>query len=158
MKSKFLILTFTLALAGLISAGERRSVQASEVGTKIEIIGDLGIPVGKIATITGRKENNGPGVNTFLVATVNGQKKNTSIQVIGIDDWPEGTRAELTGMEVGTILYLTEAYANYARNDPRWKGPRQVFSLEFKVKSIIAPSNLRLKNEEAQQAVPPNWP
>ena len=86
MKSKFLILTFVLASAGLISAEESRSVQASEVGTKIEIIGDLGIPVGKTATITGRKENNGPGVNTFLVTTVNGQKKNTSIQVIGIDD------------------------------------------------------------------------
>jgi len=158
MKSRFIILAFALVTAGFGSARELRTVSASDVGTKFEIIGHLGIPVGKTVTITGRKQRNGPGTNTFRVTSVNGEKKEISIEVIGIENWPEGTEAKLIGFEVGSLQYFTEPYANYGSNDTRWKGPQQVFSLEFKVKSVLSPANLKLKNEEAQQVVAPNGP
>lgn len=146
MKLRILILAFILGSTGFLSARELRSVAASDVGNKIEIIGDLGIPIGKTVTIKGRKKRNGPGDNTFWVTSINGEKKETYITIIGIDNWPEGTEAELIGAEVGTLLYLTEPYGNMANEDPRWKGPRQVFSLDFKVARIVTPENLKLKN------------
>jgi hypothetical protein len=151
MKSKFLILVFVLVSTGFISARELRSVPASDVGSKFEITGDLGIPVGKTVTISGRKQRNGPGDNTFRVTSVNGDKKDLFISVIGIENWPEGTEATLSGTEFATLQYFTEPYGNLANNDSRWKGPKQLLSLEFKVDRIVSPANLHLKNQ-AQQA------
>ena len=145
MKYQFLIMAFVLGAAQFIAAKELRAVPESDVGTKIEIIGHLGIPVGKSVTITGRKQRNGPGDNTFRVTSIDGIKKEASIDVIGIEDWADGTEAKLIGAEVGNILYVTGPYANYGPDDPRCKVPRQLISLRFKVESVVSPPNLSLK-------------
>lgn len=137
-----------IALATFHSIGfaeEKEAVEASDIGDRLEIIGDLGVPVGTTVTITGRKQRNGPLANLFWVETIDGKKTKIGIQIDGISHWPDGTKATLSGAEVGTLKFLTLEMTNFRPNDPRWKGPHQQLFLGFEVNEIVSPANLTLK-------------
>ena len=145
MKPFLFTIAASILFHPIVSADDTRAMAAGDVGKKVEIIGDLGVPVGKKVTITGRKERNGPLANWFWVATVDGKKKEIGIQIDGISHWPDGTEATLSGAEVGTLKFLTLKMTNYGPNDSRWKGPHQKLFLRFQVNKIVAPANLVLK-------------
>lgn len=136
-----------LLLLGVSWAEEKQEILANAVGTKVVIIGNLGVPVGKVVTIAGSKVREGPGDRQFRVTSVDGQKINMRIEVEGIKNWPDGTEATLKGAEVGTLKMLTLEMTNYGPNDPRWKGAQQHLFLEFKVEKIVTPIHLRLDKD-----------
>ena len=131
-------------MLGVTSAVEKQEVSANAIGSTIIVIGDLGLPVGKVVTIIGRKVHEGPGGNQFRVTSVDGRTINMGINVRGIEEWPDGTEATLKGAEVGTLKFLTKEMTNYGKDDPRWKAPHQQLFLEFVVDNIVSPANLRL--------------
>ena len=144
---KPIILTFSL-LALLVrpaGAAEKQTLPAASVGKDIEIVGTLGVPVGKVVTIKGHKTSGVTVGNLFEVTSLDGKAAKLVVTVEGIDDWPDGTEAQLVGSEEGTLKFLTLEMTNYGPNDPRWKGPYQKLFLSFKVKKIVSPANLALK-------------
>jgi hypothetical protein len=121
-------------------------VPVAEIGSKVLILGQLGVPIGETVTVSGVKKANGPLADYFWVDTVNGKKLSgvRGIQVEGIANWPDGTRATLRGHEVGTIRFLSLRDGNTDPRNKRFK-PHQTIFLSFRVKTIVNPKNLKLK-------------
>lgn len=130
------------SLLGLIilpaGAAEKQTLPADSVGKDIEIVGALGVPVGKVVKVKGRKASSVTVGNLFEVTSVDGKAAKVVVTVEGIEDWPDGTEAELVGSEEGTLKFLTLEMTNYGPNDPRWKGPHQQIFLTFKIGKIVS--------------------
>ena len=142
-KMKPVLLAFSL-LGLLVSPGgaaEKQTLPADSVGKDVEIVGTLGVPVGKVVTIKGRKTSSITVRNLFEVTSVDGKAAKLVVTVEGIEEWPDGTEAELVGSEEGTLKFLTLKMTNYGPNDPRWKGPYQTLSLTFKIEKIVSRSD-----------------
>jgi hypothetical protein len=121
---------------------------ATTIGRDVVILGELGLPVGKETTISGRKRSIGKGEDTFDVETIDGKPATVrSIGVEGIDNWPDGTKATLRGNEVGLLRYLQLRETGFGRNDPRWKGPHQELFVSFHVSEVVAPAGLKVEQE-----------
>jgi hypothetical protein len=136
-------------LIGAGPAPRPTTVPAAEIGKRLIIFGELGLPVGKDTEITGRKRSVGPNRDMFVVETIDGKPApdGLRIQVNGIKKWPEETKATLQGCEVGTLRFVTEHEGNPARNDKRWKGPYQQLFLSFHVSVVVAPDGLKIESE-----------
>jgi hypothetical protein len=155
MKNKIaIILSTILFFASLFcltgeNSKKKKRISVSQIGSEIEIIGKLGIPIGQEVIITGKKEANGPIQNCFWVKEINGKKLNgvMGIKINGIANWQDGTTAKLQGHEIGTLAFLHLRHTNYGLNDSRWKGPHQTVFLQFSVTKIISPKNLKLERD-----------
>ena len=141
MKPILLALSFLGLLVWPAKGEEKQALPADSIGKEIEIVGALGVPVGKVVTIKGRKTSNFTVGNLFEVTSLDGKATKLVVIVDGIEDWPDGTDAELVGFEEGTLKFLTLEMTNYGPNDPRWKGPYQKLFLTFKIKKIVSRSN-----------------
>lgn len=121
-------------------------IPVAEIGSKALFLGQLGVPIGQAVTVSGEKKANGPLAGSFWVDTINGKKLSgvRGIQVEGIANWPDGTRATLRGHEIGTIRFLSLRDTNLTPGNTRFK-PHQTIFLSFRIKTILNPKNLKLK-------------
>jgi lipopolysaccharide export LptBFGC system permease protein LptF len=147
------ITTFAVALAtrphSESAAAEAKkkvvTIEASDVGEGTIIRGDLGLPIGEEVTIHGKKLANPLSAHTFLVDTVNYQKREQSrtVNVVGIQKWPAGTEATIRGYEEGMIRFLHAEDTNIAEGDATFK-PHQFLGLSFRPIEVSKPKGLEL--------------
>jgi hypothetical protein len=140
--------TALLLLLGAEPTPRPTNVASHDVGRRVVVLGELGLPVGQDATIAGVKKPVGPGLN-FIVESIEGKPspRGLRIHVDGIGTWPDGTRATLRGNEVGTLRFVHQEDLNYAPNDDRWKGPYQQLFLSFHVSEVVSPEELKITPE-----------
>ena len=137
-----------LLLLGAESTPRPTTVAGQDIGRRVVILGELGLPVGQDATIAGVKKPVAPGLN-FIVESIDGKPapKGLRIRVDGIGKWPDGTKATLRGNEIGTLRFVHLDETNYGPDDDRWKGPHQVLLLSFHVSEVVAPKDLEVTSE-----------
>jgi len=137
-----------LLLIGAEPTTRPTRVPCERIGESVIILGKLGLPVGEVSTIAGVKKAGGPGADImFTVETIDGKAapQGLRIQVDGVANWPFGTKATLRGYEVGTLRLQGLDGTNYTgADDPRYKGPRQMLRLDFKVNEVVEPRGLKL--------------
>jgi hypothetical protein len=136
-------------VAGAVSPGPSKAAQRlpyNEIGNTVLIDGDLGRPVGSVVRIQGYKQANGPLANWFWVERIDGKPLETTrgVLVSGISNWKDGTKATLTGYEIGILKFRSLKETNFGPDDPRWHGPHQVLDLTFEVERVEEPSELIL--------------
>ncbi len=145
---KFSVLVIALVL-GIVGIAARDDAvtrfPANEIGKKLLIIGDLGVPLGEEVTISGEKRKNGPLDEWFWVEQLNGKRLafRLGIQVNGISEWPDGTKASLVGFERGVVEYLHDYQTNIAPEAPYTA--HQTAFLGFVPSKIVSPKGLELK-------------
>jgi len=144
--SKLILALLTLVL---VSADKPKltEVDADDVGTRISILGRLGVPIGEVVTITGEKVRAGKTEEiSFFVNAVNGQplKERTTVRIKGIIDWPLGTKAEIRGQEKGTITFTDIRATGFGFDDTGFV-LKQTIYLSFDADKVVAPRNLTLK-------------
>jgi hypothetical protein len=143
--------TSSIALVALIAlvagAVEKKPerVSASDVGSKIVIVGRLGVPLGHEVVIHGEKITNGPLRDCFFVDAVDGKKleRKTTVQIRGIENWPDKQQASIRGYEAGVVRYSQARELNLSPNNPRFKQHQTVY-LSFYVVKIVEPDGLTL--------------
>ena len=89
------------------------TIYAGDIGKKVVVIGQLGLPIGRTVTVSGYYV--GAGQTLFQVETVNGQKSDCQIMLKHADtEKPdEGHKATLEGYEFGTLSSTLENGTTY---------------------------------------------
>ena len=142
--TSLVIIVSLFCMAGKNKKEEKQKIAVTEICSKFEVIGRLGVPVGMGVKIKGYKKGKGPLQNYFLVEEINGVKidRVIGVEINGIEKWKDNTQATLLGEEVGTIAYLHPYQTNIAPVDIFT--PYQTIFLKFKVYQIISPKGLKL--------------
>ncbi len=138
-----------VAISLLISAAAKKeilSIPLSDICKRTVILGHLRRPIGEEVTVSGYKFTNGPGDDCFFVEALSGEilEPATTLQIPGISEWKDNTKATLRGYEEGSIRFLQEGDTNYGLNDPRFHSHQTIF-LHFHVLKVVEPRNLKLK-------------
>lgn len=135
---------------------QKQKMNEVEILENIEIVSNLGVPVGRFMTIKGYKEKGNPkNPCGFVVTDVNGRKIDERIiEVSGIPAWPAGTEATLSGVEVGTLHHVYRIMTSRDTDHPDIF-PYQSLDLRFHVSEVVAPANLHLSDYHGYQALPP---
>lgn len=123
------------------------TVDSSQIGDDVTILGKLGLPVGQQTTITGIKKSVGPIRDMFTIETIDGTPSPAGlrIRVHGIANWPDETRATLRGSETGVLDFLYLHQTNYSGpDDDRWTGPHQHLFLHFDVSEVVSPTDMKI--------------
>ena len=111
-----------LCLPAMLMAGGRQStigrVDANDVGTRVEVIGALGMPLGKWLTLEGLRPETMPGKggqhrtfgNLFKVDRVNGQALRLPVYVTldNVRQLPAKTACTFSGYETGGMVGMPE--------------------------------------------------
>lgn len=132
----FSIVLIQLCGVAWLSGEEREvtKVNATEVGRKFVVQGQLGLPVGTIVTIRGDMVQNGPFLE-LAVDTVDGKKLRgvVMLSVPETEDLAPGTRVVATGHEQGTLRFVTAEDTNVSPAEARRFVPHQHLFLTFVV-------------------------
>ena len=136
------------SIAVILAAADKAKVAievpAKDVGTRVTILGDLGVPIGEMVTIRGTTIFPGKGSElAIFVDSVNGKqlRPRTTVTVAGIAHWPVGTEVEIRGQEAGTVTFRNIMDSGI-RAKERFV-PRQILYLSFRGSKVISPPNLK---------------
>lgn len=142
--SAFLVTVLPL-LTTTANSAETNNVPADEIGKTVIITGTFGHPIGAIFTIEGETRENGP-FHQFLVTAVDGKKlaRQRLIDVEGIDEWPNKTKATLKGYEDGRVTYLRAEMTNVSPESAATFQPKQELFLGFTTREVIQPKGLAI--------------
>lgn len=135
----------------------KQKMDSVELLKNIEIVSNLGVPVGRFMTIKGYKADGNPKNPTgFVVTDVNGRKIDERIiDVSGINAWPGGTLATLSGVEVGTLHHVYRIMTNRDSSARPDLYPHQSLDFSFHISEVVAPANLEFADDRGYQALAP---
>ena len=156
-RTALVLAAIVVALANVAAELKTITIDAHQIGNNFVVRGYTGHLLGEEIIIKGHKYNYalrrdgrvggvfGNGDRTFVVEAINDKKDGLSIQVEGIESWPDQTAATLRGYEQCSIRYL-QADDSKPPKGPDFKPYQEAFTT-FHVTEIIEPKTLQLGNE-----------